>query len=305
MAQTKEILVLFFLFVGWYGCSFLTDTLNKQIQRKYSVPASLTFIQFAIGGLCSTLILRVFAFHPFQALTKEQVIKVIPVCLCWTLGFGTTNFSFGRTAVSFTHAVKATEPLFLVFISVVFFHGSYPTMVYMTLLPIVIGIAFVAATDANFALSGFLSVCISNCCFTTRSILSKQLFAAKVVDNINLYYYLSWLSALFILPLAIVLESQKLLADQSWMSLPMLGQIVGNGIFHFAYNQLSFVILGKVAALTHSIGNAARRFVIIMGAVLYFGTPLTALNQLGIVFLVIGVFGYAYAKSRPASIKNA
>lgn len=61
----------------------------------------------------------------------------------------------------------------------------------------------------------------------------------------------------------------------------LLGQIALNGFLHFIYNQLSFIILGMITPLSHSILNAARRFVIIMGAVVYFASPLTTLNLIG------------------------
>ena len=51
------------------------------------------------------------------------------VAACWTVGFLATNMSFGiakKGSVSFTHAVKATEPVFLVIIASLFFHRSFP-----------------------------------------------------------------------------------------------------------------------------------------------------------------------------------
>ena len=106
--------------------------------------------------------------------------KIWPLVSCWTLGFLTINFSFGQTAVSFTHAVRATEPLFLVVIALLFFRKSFTRGEYASLVPIVIGIALVAATDLNYTFPGFISTCVSNVCFTTRSLLAKDLFAAKV-----------------------------------------------------------------------------------------------------------------------------
>ena len=55
-----------------------------------------------------------------------------------------------------------------------------------------------------------------------------------------------------------------------------------NGVLHYTYNQMSMLILGRVAALTHSIGNATRRFVIIMVSIVFFGQDITPRTMLGI-----------------------
>ncbi len=109
--------------------------------------------------------------------------------------------------MSFTHAAKATEPVFVVALSVGFFGKAYPGSVYLSLLPLVLGIALVSATDLSFTLSGLLAVALSNTCFSLRSIVAKQLLATSVVDNLNLYFYMSWLSALLVLPLALFTET--------------------------------------------------------------------------------------------------
>ena len=106
--------------------------------------------------------------------------RVAPIAVCWTIGFWTTNFSFGQAAVSFTHAVKATEPLFLVALSLMFFQGKYSGIVYASLLPIIVGICLVAMTELNFTAISLLSSCVSNVCFCLRSLFSKGLFKDKV-----------------------------------------------------------------------------------------------------------------------------
>jgi len=46
--------------------------LFPQIQRTYSIPMTLTVIQFVAGGLASGLILRKLKLHQFQELRKAQ-----------------------------------------------------------------------------------------------------------------------------------------------------------------------------------------------------------------------------------------
>ena len=70
--------------------------------------------------------------------------------------------------------------------------------------------------------------------------------------------------------------------DPSWMTLPVLGTLFMASFTHFLYNQASFLVLQRFAALSHSIANVMRRFVLIMGATIYFSQPLTQMNVVGI-----------------------
>eukprot|EP00911_Craspedida_sp_UC1_P000911 UC1_evm1s695 len=163
------------------------------------------------------------------------------------------------------------------------------------------GIALVAMTELSFSSVGFTAACFANCCFVLRSVFAKRLFADRLVDNLNLFYYVSWLAAAATLPLALALEGHTLLFKVSWTTPGTLFSFAANGILHYAYNQCSLLLLGLLPALTHSIGNATRRFVIIGAATLHLGTPLTPLNLLGVALLVSGVVLYARSKATAAA----
>ena len=49
-----------------------------------------------------------------------QYAKILPLALIHMLGNVFTNVSLGKVAVSFTHTIKAMEPLFSVLLSVMF-----------------------------------------------------------------------------------------------------------------------------------------------------------------------------------------
>jgi hypothetical protein len=138
----------------------------------------------------------------------------------------------------------------------------------------------------------------------------------QLVDNLNLFYYISWLSfaavcvpvCIFELPLvsrmatmawgataktlpSMHLQSlrgrppppphRQIIVEWRSVTYDLAAMALANGILHYMYNQLSMLILGRVAALTHSIGNASRRFVIIMVSILA-GQSITPQTMLGI-----------------------
>ena len=55
--------------------------------------------------------------------------------------------SFGAGAISFTHVIKATEPVWSALISAVFFREYLKWPVYATLIPIIGGVSLASITE--------------------------------------------------------------------------------------------------------------------------------------------------------------
>eukprot|EP00055_Hartaetosiga_balthica_P014335 m.78154 g.78154 ORF g.78154 m.78154 type:complete len:362 (-) comp8564_c0_seq1:1624-2709(-) len=284
--------------IVWYTASFFTDTFNKKVQGIIQIPITLTFCQFFIGGIMSSIPLRVFNVWYFKPLRKDEMSKLIPIALCWCAGFVLTNMSLGNTDVSFTHSVKATEPVWLVAIATFFFAQSYSWKIWLSLIPIVGGIIMIATTELHFSILGFALSASSTCFFVLRSIFAKRIFASKLVDNVNLFYYMSWMAAIFTFPLALIFEGDKLLTlldvmpAEGWMYLAL------NGLLHYTYCQSAMTYLTKATALTYTITNTFRRFVVIVFAIILFGKQVTQSNVIGMGVLMVGVFSYAYLKAQ-------
>ena len=74
--------------------------------------------------------------------------------------------------------------------------------------------------------------------------------------------------------------------------------LVINGVAFWAYLQLSWLVLARVSAVTHSVCNAMRRPVVILAGWLQFGNEITSLNACGIALACGGAALYGHL-SRP------
>jgi solute carrier family 35 protein E1 len=70
-----------------------------------------------------------------------------------TLGNLLTNVSLGAVAVSFTHTIKALEPLFSVLLSSLFLGDTPHPAVLLTLVPIVGGVGLASMAEVSRALA--------------------------------------------------------------------------------------------------------------------------------------------------------
>lgn len=211
-----------------------------------------------------------------------------PLAVVHTLGNTLTNVSLGAVAVSFTHTIKALEPLFSVALSALFMGDAPSGAVLATLFPIIGGVALASTSELSFNWTGFLSAMGSNLTFQSRNVLSKRFMAGgkPALDNINLFSVITILSFVILAPVALALEGAPLshaaliahgVADPRLL----LQRAILAGLCFHAYQQVSYMILQRVSPVTHSIGNCVKRVVVIIASVFVFRNPVTPQNALG------------------------
>ena len=76
--------------------------------------------------------------------------------------------------------------------------------------------------------------------------------------------------------------------------------LILNGVSFYAYLQLSWVVMGQVGAVTHSVCNALRRPVICAAGWILFGGA-TFEGVVGALLATGGTLGYAHAKRQAAA----
>lgn len=290
------------LFGMWYLFNIYFNIYNKQVLKVFPYPLTVTAVQFAVGSVV-VLLMWAANIHKRPKVTKAQLLAILPLAAVHSLGNSFTNVSLGRVAVSFTHTIKALEPFFSVLLSALVL-GEQPTLpVILCLLPVVGGVALASATEASFNWAGFLAAMASNLTFQSRNVLSKKLMIKKdaSMDNINLFSLITLLSFLLLLPVALLTEGVKftpqfMAARGLDVQRIMVRSVLAALCFH-AYQQVSYMILQRVSPVTHSVGNCVKRVIVIVTSVLFFRTPVSAINAVGTGIALAGVFGYSRVKA--------
>ena len=177
----------------------------------------------------------------------------------------------------------------------------------LALLPIVFGVALASISEVSFNWIGFGAAMGSNLTFQSRNVLSKKLMskdAKKGLDNINLFSIITIMSLFVMAPIAFLVEGTTFTPASiaamglDWNSIFTKACLAG--LFFHGYQQVSYMILERVAPVTHAVGNCVKRVVVIVSSVIVFQNPVTPLNAAGTAIALLGVFAYSRVKAMQA-----
>lgn len=182
-----------FLFVLCLILSFYSNLWTKKLLHLFPLPVTTTLIHFAISTACAYGLGQLVAFYAQrsqkgkpQAVTQglvdqqrqpggffRRIKDLLPLSICYAVGFLCTNMSFDSVALSFSLTIKSAEPICTAILSWIFLAEVYSLNVYMSLLFIVFGVVLTSFGEMSFVLVGFLSAWMSNVALAGRMVLSK------------------------------------------------------------------------------------------------------------------------------------
>lgn len=188
VSSAVPTLVLGTLFAGWYASNIAFNIFNKQALLVFPNAATITFVHLAVASAVCAVAWSVRAFpYPQGAFRCPELMKSLaPLAALHAVGFLATNASLGSVQVSFTHTIKALEPFFAVVLSAVLVGKRPPSAVSVfALVPIVAGVIVASVTEVSFVWAGFLSALLSNMCFQSRNVLSKEFMEREAYDSLE------------------------------------------------------------------------------------------------------------------------
>ncbi|GMH00682.1 hypothetical protein Nepgr_002521 [Nepenthes gracilis] len=293
-------LKLALVFGLWYLQNVIFNIYNKKALNIFPFPWLLASFQLFVGSVWM-LFLWSFKLQPCPKISKSFIVALLGPALFHTIGHISACVSFSKVAVSFTHVIKSSEPVFSVIFST-FLGDSYPLTVWLSIIPIVLGCSLAAITEVSFNFQGLSGALISNVGFVLRNIYSKKsLQSFKEVDGLNLYGWISIVSLIYLFPVAIFVEGSQWLQGYH-RAVEAIGKpmtfyiwVLLSGVFYHLYNQSSYQALDEISPLTFSVGNTMKRVVVIVSSVIVFRNAVRPLNALGTAIAVLGTFLYSQA----------
>uniref|UniRef100_A0A6T8SVM6 Sugar phosphate transporter domain-containing protein n=1 Tax=Pyrodinium bahamense TaxID=73915 RepID=A0A6T8SVM6_9DINO len=179
--------------------------------------------------------------------------------------------------------------------------------VYASLLPIIGGVALASASELSFNWLCFGAAMGSNLGSAARAVYSKKVMSGgdigENMDSANVYAVLTIMATFMLIPISLAIEGPSGMmkgfnAAYAAGGTQFLLHMVYSGFFYYMYNEVAFLALGKLDPVSHAVSNTMKRVVIIITAILVFGTPVTPLGVAGSAIAVFGTLLYSLAKNK-------
>ena len=247
-------------------------------------------------------------------------MTTLPLAAFQIAGHLLSSTATAKIPVSLVHTIKGLSPLFTVVAYRVIYDIRYPQATYLSLIPLTVGVMLACSGKHGLGgeFVGIIQALFATIIFVSQNIFSKKLFneaakaeqdggasQSKKLDKLNLLCYSSGMAFILTMPIWFWSEGVGLLGDflhdgaidltENVAAMDhgrLTVEFVFNGIFHFAQNILAFVLLSMVSPVTYSVASLIKRVFVITMAILWFRSPTTPLQAVGIGLTFLGLYLY-------------
>ncbi|EFN86611.1 solute carrier family 35 member E1 homolog [Harpegnathos saltator] len=301
--SNREVVTVLFLCVLWYAISSSSNVVGKMLLSVFPYPITVTMVQLTSITIYSGPFFNLWGVRRYTSnITWSYYMRlIVPLALGKFLASVFSHVSIWKVPVSYAHTVKATMPLFTVILSRIILREQQTWKVYLSLVPIVGGVAIATLTELSFNMVGLISALLSTMAFSLQNIYSKKVLHDTGVHHLRLLHILGRLALFMFLPFWLLYDLQSLVHDPVTktsveMNYHTVGLLFLDGILNWLQNIIAFSVLSIVTPLTYAVASASKRISVIAVTLFVLGNPVTWLNIFGMTMAILGVLCYNKAK---------
>jgi hypothetical protein len=156
-------------------------------------------------------------------------------------------------------------------------------------------------------MAGFLAALFSTLTQVLQSTYTKSALKGFALDPMVFHMYCSIVASTLLMPYVLFSEAYDFVFGMLSTSVvagvgigddqptPTIEQymVVISLLCHYAQNLASIYFLSHVNVLSHQVAGTFKRLIVIIGSVIYFQTPVSLLNCIGMVTALAGFFWYS------------
>lgn len=281
----------------WYFFTVVYNISNKNLLNDIDLPYTIAALQL-VGGI--PLFLPLWIFKPIKYDFNSWKLHS-KISLMHGLGNIASVISFGSGSVGFAHIIKALEPAVAALLSATLYRQYFPISIYLSLIPIIGGVALASVTELSFTWLCLFSALLSNFFYQMRMVLAKHEISGEKqkISAANLFRIITIFASIQVIPIALIVEGFKMhsvyrMAIENGSSHnTIVSNLLISSISYYMYNEVAFWLLDIVHPITHAIGNTIKRVVLIFVSVVIFKSPMTTSGLSGAFIAIVGTLVYS------------
>jgi len=201
--------------------------------------------------------------------------------------------------VPFHQTVRAITPVFTVLIYVLFFRYHHTKGIYLSLIPVVGGVALAVYGDYHLNLVGLFWTLLGAILASVKTVATNRLQTAGLhLNAIELLYHMSFWAVPQALMLA-YLHGENNAFMEYVMTSPNFGFkavaiLLLNGAIAFFLNWASFTANKKVGALTMTVAANVKQVLTVLLSIAFWNLQIGLTNAVGIGMTLVGGILYGH-----------
>lgn len=288
-----------FFIAVWYLFNLLTVLGNKYLFNFYHFvyPFSLTAIHMVCCFIGAVILLKGVQWQPFKEVTREHYFrKILPLAVMYCINIGLGNVSLRLVPVSFMQTVKSSVPAFNVLGQLIFLNNRFSRSVYISLVPVVLGVMLATWTEVNFDMAGFMAAVFSSIFTAALAVMSGLILTGNdKLSSFNVMYYMSPPSFVMLAPFSLFFEVESIVTEwQPPSALHAVCMLGLSGLVAVMLNVATFLAIANTSALSFNVAGNVKSVINIIVSVLVYRNEITFLNAFGCAVTVFGVMLYGY-----------
>lgn len=296
---TRQMMTITFLCILWYVVSSSNNVIGKMILSEFPYPMTVTMVQLTSITVYSGPFFNLWGVRKYVDISWRYYFKfIVPLALGKFLASVTSHISIWKVPVSYAHTVKATMPLFTVVLSRLILRERQTKAVYLSLVPIIVGVGIATLTELSFDMVGLVSALLATMGFSLQNIFSKKVLKETNVHHLRLLHILGRLALFMFLPVWIYFDMFSVMKHPAITTgdYRVIALLFTDGVLNWLQNILAFSVLSIVTPLTYAVASASKRIFVIAISLFILGNPVTWINILGMLVAIMGVLCYNRAK---------
>ena len=305
LCSTKRPLLMISLWtIIYYITSAVSSIWNKWLvdsSHAGVAPTTLTLLHLAIG-LASDSTIRHYTEDNLKSTVLASdhkrtswdiLVAFLPISIFVTLTKLTTYWSYQYVSIALAHTAKASEPIFNVIVAAVVFGEFHSRQVYLSLLPISVGIFLASVSDFSYNHTGFFIAVLSALAKVLQNIYTKRLMETGKFTFWEVHLYCGAASLIVLSP--VLFLQQFTFETNPFAHLPLFA-LLFDSLLQWTSSVSSYIVLSLVSHLTATVINVMKRFLMIVSGDLFDGNGLAPLNVVGVCLAMIGILLYNVVK---------